>query len=58
MYPSKKTPDHIITWKFLDRNWRDISIIVAENELYLNSSDYFDSIKNVKDTEENVKTHE
>ena len=58
MYPSKKTPDHIISWKFLDRNWRDVSILVAENELYLNSPDYFDSIKNVKDTQANVKLHE
>ena len=58
MYPSKKTPNHIITWKFLDRNWRDVSILLAENELYLNSTDYFDSIKKVKDTQENIELHE
>ena len=54
MYPAKKTPNHIITWKFVDRNWRDISILVAENELYLNSGDYFESIKKKIDTEETV----
>ena len=58
MYPAKKTPNHIITWKFLDRNWRDISILVAENELYLNSNDYFNSIKKVKDTEETLISRE
>ena len=58
MYPSKKTPNHIITWKFVDRNWRDVSILVAENELYLNSKDYFESIKKKVDTEETGKNCE
>ena len=52
MYPAKKSPDHIISWKFLNRNWRDVSILVAENELYMNSTDFFDSIKAGKDTQE------
>ena len=30
----------------------------AKNDLYLNSADYFDSIKRVKDTKETVKLHE
>ena len=45
MYPNKADATKIPTWRFTERNWREVSIIMTENELYTNSSEYFDSIK-------------
>ena len=45
MYPNKSKPDKIPTWKFVERNWREISVLLSEDELYMNSNEYFNSIK-------------
>ena len=45
MYPNKTTPEQIPTWKFVQRNWREVSVILSERDLYTNSNEYFESIK-------------
>ena len=32
MYPNRSEPGKIPTWKFVERNWREVSIIMTENE--------------------------
>ena len=52
MYPNKSKLNQIPTWKFVRRDWREISIILSEGDVYLNSNEYFDSIKkDAPDTE-------
>jgi hypothetical protein len=45
MYPNKSDSTKIPTWRFTERNWREVSIIMTENELYTNSNEYFESIR-------------
>lgn len=40
MYPTKTLTKTIPTWKFVDRNWREISIIMSEKDIPVNSNDY------------------
>ena len=41
MYPTKTMTKTIPTWKFVDRNWREVSVLMSEKDLPINSTDYY-----------------
>ena len=46
MYSLKSDRKTVPTMKFLKRSYRDVVIILSEDEIYQNSEDYFSSVIN------------